>query len=85
MKNKKLITTVIAVIIFALFGGYYLTTETDTLETGKNLQTDGTIVVNYLDVGQGDSEFIQLPDGKCMLIDASTSDYADKIIDYISK
>ena len=86
MRNKKLITTVIAVIIFALFGGgYYFTTETDKLETGKNLQTDGTIVVNYLDVGQGDSEFVQRPDGKCMLIDASTSDCSDTIIDFISK
>ena len=75
MRNKKLITTVIAVIIVALFGGagYYFT-ETNALETGKNLQTDGTIVVNYLYVGQGDSEFIQLPDGKCMMIEASTSD-----------
>ncbi|MDE5670757.1 MAG: MBL fold metallo-hydrolase [Eubacterium sp.] len=86
MKNKKLIKTVIAIVIVALFGGagYYFT-ETNELETGKNLQTDGTIVVNYLDVGQGDSEFIQLPDGKCMLIDASTSDCAEKIIDFISK
>ncbi len=86
MRNKKLITTVIAVIIVALFGGagYYFT-ETNALETGKNLQTDGTIVVNYFDVGQGDSEFIQLPDGKCMLIDASTSDCAERIIDFISR
>lgn len=87
MRNKRFITTVIAVIVFALFGGagYYFTTETHEFETGRNLQTDGTIVVNYLDVGQGDSEFIQLPDGKCMLIDASTSDASDKIIDFISK
>lgn len=86
MRNKKLITTIIAIIVAALFGctGYYYSTETNNLETGKNLQTDGTIVVHYLDVGQGDSEFIQLPDGKCMLIDAATADYADKIIRYIS-
>lgn len=85
MRNKKLITTVIAVIVFALFGGgYYFSTETNTFETGKNLQTEDTIVVNFLDVGQGDSEFIQLPDGKCMLIDASVSNASDKIIDFVS-
>lgn len=86
MRNKKLIKTVIAVIVVALLSvsGYYLT-ETKELEAGKNLQTDGTIVVTYLDVGQGDSEFIQLPGGKCMLIDASTSDASDTIIDFISK
>ncbi|MDE6659178.1 MAG: MBL fold metallo-hydrolase [Eubacterium sp.] len=85
MRNKKLITTVIAVIVFALFGGgYYFTAETNTLETGKNLQKEDTIVVNFLDVGQGDSEFIQLPNGKCMLIDASVSEASGKIIDFIS-
>ena len=86
MRNKRFITTVISIIVFAFLActGYYFTTDTNTLETGKNLQTDDTIVVNYLDVGQGDSEFIQLPDGKCMLIDASTSDCSDKIIDFIS-
>lgn len=85
MKNKKLITSVLVAIIVALLGGFgYLNSETKELENGKNLQTDGTIVVNFLDVGQGDSEFIQLPDGKCMLIDASTSDYSDGIIAYIS-
>ncbi|MDE6723077.1 MAG: MBL fold metallo-hydrolase [Eubacterium sp.] len=86
MRNKKFITTVLSIIVFALFActGYYFSTDTNELETGKNLQTDGTVVVHYLDVGQGDSEFIQLPDGKCMLIDASISDCSDRIIDYIS-
>ncbi len=85
MRNKKLITTVVAVIVFALFGGgYYFSTEINTFETGKNLQTENTIVVNFLDVGQGDSEFIQRPDGKCMLIDASVSNASDTIINFIS-
>lgn len=85
-KSKKLLTTVLSVILVALLGGfgYYYTSETNLLETGKNLQTDYTIVVHFLDVGQGDSEFIQLPDGKCMLIDASTAEYADTIINFIS-
>ena len=85
MKNKKLITTVLAVLVFALFGGgYYFTAETNKFESGKNLQTENSIVVNFLDVGQGDSEFIQLHDGKCMLIDASVSAASDKIINFIS-
>lgn len=39
--------------------------------------------VHFLDVGQGDCEFIQLPDGKTMLIDAGESDQSSKIISYL--
>lgn len=39
--------------------------------------------VHFLDVGQGDSIFIELPDDKTMLIDASEKEYADRITTYI--
>lgn len=42
-----------------------------------------TLTVSFLDVGQGDSIFIELPDGDTMLIDASESDQAEGIIDYV--
>lgn len=46
--------------------------------------TDGqTLSVHYLDVGQGDSIFIELPDNETMLIDASTAEYGDGIAEYI--
>lgn len=44
----------------------------------------GEVRVHYLDVGQGDSEFIELPNGETMLIDASTSEYGGAICEYIS-
>lgn len=44
-----------------------------------------TLTVSFLDVGQGDSILIELPDGNTMLIDASESDQAKGIIDYISR
>lgn len=49
-----------------------------------NNSTDGKeMKVHFLDVGQGDSIFIELPDDKTMLIDASEREYADKITTYI--
>ena len=41
------------------------------------------LVINYLDVGQGDSTFICLPDGTTMLIDAGTSSAAKDVVSYI--
>lgn len=39
--------------------------------------------VTFLDVGQGDSTFIELPDNRCMLIDAAESEYSQEILSYI--
>lgn len=44
---------------------------------------DGDLKVNFIDVGQGDSIFIELPNDKGMLIDAGENSEADKVINYI--
>lgn len=41
------------------------------------------MLVHFIDVGQGDSIFIELPNGENMLIDAGESDEADKVVTYI--
>ena len=41
------------------------------------------LVSHYIDVGQGDCSFIELPDGTTMLIDAGVTDMADSIANYI--
>ena len=43
-----------------------------------------TLRVNYIDVGQGDSIFIQLPNNETMLIDAGEAYEADNVIDFLN-
>ena len=48
-----------------------------------NVVTDGLLSVHYIDVGQGDSTFVSLPDGKTMLIDAGPSASKSNLISYL--
>lgn len=52
-------------------------------ESEENSGNKTVLTVHFMDVGQGDGIFIELPSGKCMLIDAGESNQAGKIIDYI--
>ncbi len=56
-----------------------------TLSSAASSQEDAEklLTVHYFDVGQGDSAFIELPNGTCMLIDASESKYGQQIVDSI--
>ena len=46
---------------------------------------DGKLAVHFLDVGQGDSIFIELPNDETMLIDAGENYHGEGIINYIKK
>lgn len=53
-------------------------------ENEADKSADGSLMrVNYIDVGQGDSEFIELPNGKTMLIDAGPNEAGSKVVEYI--
>ena len=39
--------------------------------------------VHYIDVGQGDSTFVELPDGKTLLIDAGEENMGKRVVKYI--
>lgn len=49
----------------------------------ENSDAEG-IKVHYLNVGQGDSIFIELAEGKTMLIDAGEKEYGNDIVEYIT-
>lgn len=70
---------IIVLLVSHFSGGNREVGNTPALSNGE-----GELIVHYLDVGQGDSEFIELPNGECMLIDASTSEYEEIIAEAIS-
>lgn len=41
----------------------------DTVEATTGASPEGTLIVRFLDVGQGDAVLLQLPDGKTVLVD----------------
>ncbi len=47
-------------------------------------EASGSIKAHFIDVGQGDCEFIELPNGQTLLIDAGNSHNGNGIISYIS-
>lgn len=58
--------------------------SSDVSETQPVKAPDGELAVHFIDVGQGDSEFIELPNGETMLIDAGEREYGETVCDYIS-
>lgn len=92
MRMKKLYKFILPLMSAALLAGCSADFNADSLasvismisgDSGDNNQNTGMLNVFYLDVGQGDSELIELPDGKTMLIDAGTSESEEYIIDFI--
>lgn len=84
--DKKSLTSLIvifAVVLSLVFVKVLNGGADDKPVSNKTVINDGTLAVHYLDVGQGDSEFIELPNGQCMLIDASVSSYGEKIVETI--
>lgn len=51
----------------------------------KSVNTPGLLRVHFLDVGQGDSIFVQLPNGQNMLVDAGPRDEGITVVNYLKK
>ena len=87
-----IIISVIAIIILlAAYLLYYFNIPPFDFYIGDGsgkkgvVYTDGDLRIHFLDIGQGDSVLIELPDGKNMLIDAGkdNKETENKIIKYL--
>lgn len=75
---KKYIKIVIALALVLLL------CSCDLLIEYTDETPNGTLAVHYLDVGQGDSIFIELPNSETMLIDTGENYHGEGIINYIT-
>ena len=83
-RKKQLPAIVVLLIAAAVCAVAFLNGNSESEKPiSKPDSSSDKLVVHFLDVGQGDSEFIELPNGKCMLIDAGTAEYSQTIIDDI--
>lgn len=57
--------------------------EPQEVEAVQTPDPDGTLKVHFIDVGQGDSEFLELPNGKTMLIDAGEAEEGSNVVSYV--
>ena len=64
---------------FGLNGGY------NKNEAKADVLAKANYVVNYLDVGQGNSSVIFLPDGKTLLIDGGNTMYGETVYDFLKE
>lgn len=82
--KKRIIQSIIVLIVFcavvyAVFGQQLFGGE-DYISAGN-----GTVLkAIFINVGQGDSELIILPDGKTMLIDAGSASESDTVIECLN-
>lgn len=91
MKNKKIFCFIAAALTAALSGCTSSASADDNVfqPEAKNdviitsVPGNSEMRVSFIDVGQADSEFIELPNGETMLIDAGTNETGANAVNYI--
>lgn len=87
MKNKfSLVILILIIAISSLFAFRFYNEENNKPKDNKeniSIVSNDLLKVHYLNVSQGDSIFIELPNKEVMLIDAGEATYSDYVINYI--
>ena len=86
-KKRPMPVWAAVLILLVAAAGYFLNKGSPASSPGPNTavqtQANGDALIYYLDVGQGDSQLIRLPDGKNILIDAGTRSSAKSLVNYL--
>lgn len=85
MKLKRFITLALSAILIVLSFSSCVYQGAQGGLSSKIKENSGKLVIHYIDVGQGDSEFIEFPNGTTMLIDAGESSYGEKVASTIKE
>ena len=80
---KKIVLSLFIVILLSGCAQLNLDKASSSSSSIPFTSNGDMLIAHFIDVGQGDANFIELPTGEVMLIDAGTSGYADDIIEYI--
>ena len=81
MRKVRIVCLIVLCLLVVGCGSPFV--ETDNKASVSTFSED-TLRVNYIDVGQGDSIFIELPNKETMLIDAGEAYEVDKVINYLN-
>ncbi|MCF6465892.1 ComEC/Rec2 family competence protein [Clostridium sp. Cult2] len=81
MKRYRFISFLAVFLIFSMV----LTGCTVEIATKAENPKDykDKLIVHFIDVGQGDSTFIQFPNGETSLIDGGSRQYGERVVNYI--
>lgn len=70
-------------LLFVAFVCFLFIYEPKVEHSPAIVDTAGELIVSYIDVGQGDSIFIEFPGGKTALIDAGEAENVSAVISYL--
>ncbi|MBQ8577711.1 MAG: MBL fold metallo-hydrolase [Clostridia bacterium] len=89
-KKKQTVKVILFALLLLFLWWYDNYTDTPvsanaTVYEDGTLDTETSLTVHFIDVGQGDAAYIELPTGETVLIDAGTNASEDALLAYLDR